>query len=95
LAQDSRQCGYRFEVEETMSAAARKMPTTDDVVSVKDKVSAEEWERVCRRMEAALREGRHGDAVVAGVEAVSPIIARHFPPRPGGRNELPDAPASV
>ena len=59
------------------------------------KVSAEEWERVCRRMEAALREGRHGDAVVAGVEAVSPIIARHFPPRPGGRNELPDAPARV
>jgi len=59
------------------------------------KVSAEEWERVCRRMESALREGRHADAVIDGVQSLSSIIARHFPPRPGGRNELPDAPARV
>ena len=59
------------------------------------KVSAEEWERVCRRMEGALRERRHADAVIDGVHAVSSIIARHFPPQAGGRNELPDAPASV
>ena len=59
------------------------------------KVGAEEWERVCRRMESALREGRHADAVIDGVHAVSSIIARHFPPQAGGRNELPDAPASV
>ena len=59
------------------------------------KVGAEEWERVCRRMESALREGRHADAVIDGVQSLSSIIARHFPPRPGGRNELPDAPARV
>ena len=59
------------------------------------KVSAEEWERVCRRMESALREARHADAVIDGVQSLSSIIARHFPPRPGGRNELPDAPARV
>jgi uncharacterized membrane protein len=59
------------------------------------KVAADEWERVCRRMEAALRESRHADAVVAGIEALSPIIARHFPPAPGGRNELADAPARL
>ena len=59
------------------------------------KVGAEEWERVCRRMESALREARHADAVIDGVQSLSSIIARHFPPRPGGRNELPDAPARV
>jgi uncharacterized membrane protein len=59
------------------------------------KVSAEEWERVCRRMESALREGRHADAVIDGVQSLSSIIARHFPPQPGGRNELPDAPARL
>jgi uncharacterized membrane protein len=59
------------------------------------KVSAEEWERVCRRMEAALREGRHADAVIGGIGALSPIVARHFPPAPGGRNELADAPARL
>jgi uncharacterized membrane protein len=59
------------------------------------KVSAEEWERVCRRMEALLRQGRHSEAVIDGVQALTPIIARNFPPDPGGRNELPDAPARV
>ena len=59
------------------------------------KVSAAEWEGVCRGMEAALREGRHAAAVVSGVEALSQIVARHFPPAPGGRNELPDKPARL
>jgi len=57
------------------------------------KVSAAEWEAVCRRMEAALREGRHAEALIAGIEALSPIVARHFPPLAAERNELPDAPA--
>jgi uncharacterized membrane protein len=59
------------------------------------KVSAEEWEGVCRRMEGALRDGRAAEAVIAGIQALSSIVARHFPPAPGGRNELPDAPARV
>ena len=59
------------------------------------KVGAEEWEGVCRRMEGALRQGRHVDAVIDGVQSLSSIVARHFPPQPGGRNELPDAPARV
>ena len=59
------------------------------------KVSAAEWEGVCRRMEAALREGRHAAAVVSGVEAISRIVARHFPPAAAGRNELPDRPARL
>ena len=59
------------------------------------KVSAAEWEGVCRSMEAALREGRHAAAVVSGVEAISQIVARHFPPAAAGRNELPDRPARL
>jgi uncharacterized membrane protein len=59
------------------------------------KVSAAEWEGVCLRMESALRAGRHAEAVVAGIEALSPIVARHFPPAPGAGNELPDTPARV
>jgi uncharacterized membrane protein len=59
------------------------------------KVAADEWERVCRRMEAALREGRHADAVIAGIEALSSIVARPFPPVAADRNELPDAPARL
>jgi uncharacterized membrane protein len=57
------------------------------------KVPPQEWERVCRDMEAAFGQGRHADAVVAGIEALTQIVARHFPPARGGRNELPDKPA--
>ena len=59
------------------------------------KVAAEEWEGVCRRMEGTLRDGRAADAVIAGIEALSSIAARHFPPAPRDRNELPDAPARL
>jgi uncharacterized membrane protein len=59
------------------------------------KVAPTEWEAVCRRMESALGEGRHADAVVAGVESLSQIIARHFPPAPGRRNALPDRPVRL
>jgi uncharacterized membrane protein len=59
------------------------------------KVAAQEWEQVCRRMESSLREGRHPDAVIAGIDALSQIVARHFPPSPGGRDELPDRPAAL
>jgi uncharacterized membrane protein len=59
------------------------------------KVTREEWERVCRAMEKALGAGRHSDAVIEGIESLSAIIARHFPPAPGGRNELLDAPARL
>jgi uncharacterized membrane protein len=58
-------------------------------------VGAEEWEGVCRRMEAELREGRHTDAVIAGIENLSRVVARHFPPAAGARNELPDKPVTV
>jgi uncharacterized membrane protein len=59
------------------------------------KVTSEEWEQVCRRMESALREGHYAEAVVAGIEAISRILAHHFPPSSRGRNELPDRPAAL
>ena len=59
------------------------------------KVSAQEWEAICREMEAGLKQGRHGAAVVSGIDAVSRLLARHFPRRAGDRNELPDRPVTL
>jgi TPM domain len=51
------------------------------------------WQAICTRMEAAFREGRFADGVVAGVGDVSTLLARHFPREGGaGPNELPDRP---
>lgn len=33
------------------------------------------------------------EAIVEGVKELSLLLARRYPPRPGGRNELPDKPA--
>jgi uncharacterized membrane protein len=59
------------------------------------KVSAGEWTVVCNAMEDRLRAGQFEAAVIEGVRAAGQLLARHFPPLPGGRDEdeLPNRPA--
>ncbi len=57
------------------------------------RVAAPEWEEICRRMEAAFRRGEFQQGVLAGIAEVSALLARHYPARPGDRNELADKPA--
>ncbi len=69
-----------------MSAAARKMPTTDDVVSVKDKVSAEEW-AVREDLAATYRlVAMHGwdDMIFTHISARVPGPEHHFLINPYG-----------
>ncbi len=56
------------------------------------RVSQGEWQSICRTMESAFREGRFADGAVAGVEAVSALLSRHFPRTGAANNELPDRP---
>jgi uncharacterized membrane protein len=56
------------------------------------KVDTKEWEKICRAMEAEFGKGNFEAGVLKGIEAVSRHLARHFPKRGAGANELPDAP---
>lgn len=56
------------------------------------RVPAQEWEAICRRMEAALARGDFTAGIIAGIEEVSRHLALHFPARAGDANELPDKP---
>jgi uncharacterized membrane protein len=56
------------------------------------KVPPQEWEAICRAMEAALARGDFARGIVTGVEEVSRLLALHFPARAGDANELPDKP---
>jgi uncharacterized membrane protein len=58
-------------------------------------VAAHEWEAICRAMEAALRRREFEPAVLGAIEAVTRLLARHFPPRAGDRNELANRPVAV
>ena len=54
------------------------------------RVAQGEWEKICHDMEQALGRGEYEKAVVQGIQEASQLLARHYPPRPGDRNELPN-----
>jgi len=56
------------------------------------KVEQAGWEAVCRRMEELFKEKRYLDGALEAIEAVTAILARHFPPGARNPNELPDKP---
>ncbi len=57
------------------------------------KVGVEEWNRICREMETAFRQGRFESGVIAGIRAVGSHLQRHFlAGREGSENELSDTP---
>jgi uncharacterized membrane protein len=56
------------------------------------KVGTEEWERICRKMEAAFRQADFEGGVVGGIQAVTRHLSEHFPQIGDDRNELPDKP---
>jgi len=51
-----------------------------------------EWQAICRTMEEQFRAGRFQEGAIAGVRAVSAMLARDFPPDGRHRNELADRP---
>src|SRR6188472_3845434 len=58
-------------------------------------VGAAGWEKICIEMETEFRAGQFERGVIKGIEAVSRLLATHFPPQAGGHNELPDAPVVI
>ena len=57
------------------------------------RVGSEQWEKICRAMEAEFRQGHFEVGVVAGIQSIGRHLQQHFPSeRQGGENELPDRP---
>jgi uncharacterized membrane protein len=56
------------------------------------KVGPQEWERICRKMEAAFRQADYEEGVIGGIQEVTRHLVEHFPPIGDDRNELPDNP---
>jgi uncharacterized membrane protein len=56
------------------------------------KVGPEEWERICRKMEAAFRQADFEGGGIDGIREVTRHLAVQFPPAGDDRNELADKP---
>ena len=56
------------------------------------KVDSNDWEKICRAMEADFKQANFKDGVVRGIQAIAQHLAEHFPTHGNGRNELPNKP---
>ncbi len=56
------------------------------------KVGSDEWEAICREMEAEFRRGRYESGAVRGVQRVTELLERHFPAPRSELDELPSSP---
>ena len=59
------------------------------------RVSPTDWEAICRMMERHFAGGRYEEGALAGVRAVSELLARHFPGSGAAGNELQDRPLVI
>jgi uncharacterized membrane protein len=59
---------------------------------INQRVSASEWELVCREVEAHFRAGRYAEGSRAAIAGVARLLAQHFPAERSTGNELPNQP---
>ena len=58
----------------------------------KDKISADQWQQVCDEMRQAFHRGEFEEGAIQGIEQISALISRYYPPDPNDINELPNRP---
>lgn len=56
------------------------------------RVGTAAWDAICGEMQSAFSAGRFEAGAILGIEAISDLLAAHFPPGEDNPNELPDAP---
>jgi uncharacterized membrane protein len=56
------------------------------------RVTDDEWQGLCREIEALFRENRYAQGSVAAVGGVARLLRAHFPSSSAGPNELPNQP---
>jgi uncharacterized membrane protein len=59
------------------------------------KVGTAAWETICGNMQREFAGGRFREGVLLGIEAVSDLLATHFPPLEDNENELPNKPIVI
>lgn len=57
---------------------------------IADAVPQGEWQAIIDRLTAAIGAGRLGEGMETALNAAATLLAPHFPPVAGDRNELPD-----
>lgn len=56
------------------------------------RVEQSEWDAICHEMKSAFSRDEFLQGSLGGIQRITGILARHFPPRGRNANELPDKP---
>lgn len=56
------------------------------------RVTAQQWQEVCDTMRPLFQEGDYRAGAIHGIELVTDLMSRHFPPDADDVNELPNKP---
>jgi hypothetical protein len=59
---------------------------------INQKVQPDEWERICKDMEACFKKGSFEQGVNTGISEITTHLAKHFPFNGNDTNELPNKP---
>jgi uncharacterized membrane protein len=62
---------------------------------ISHRVAQDEWDGICRRMEAEFRAGRFEAGALQAIGEVTRLLDRHFPPGERNPDELPDRPVII
>ena len=90
-----------WDTEENAGVLVYLLLADHDVELVADRgihrrVGTPTWEAVCRKMEAAFRDGKFDAGTEAGIAAINTLLVDHFPRDDGSNaNELPDRPVML
>ena len=86
-----------WDTEENVGVLIYLLLADRDVEIVADRgidrvVDQAAWQAICTRMEASFADGRYAQGVVEGIDAISGLLAQHFPRSGESANEIPDQP---
>ena len=59
---------------------------------IDQKVDFDEWERICKNMEACFKKGLFEQGVIKGISEITVHLVNHFPLTGNDRDELPNRP---
>ncbi|ACC71226.1 TPM domain-containing protein [Paraburkholderia phymatum] len=59
---------------------------------IHSRVSTQEWEAICSKMESEFRYGNYESGAVRGIEQVTALLRLHFPALPSPQEDLPSKP---
>lgn len=85
VSRASQRCGILIFVSLTERYARI---VADDGVAAK--IPQSEWQSIVDRLTTDLAAARIADGFAGAIASCGAVLARHFPPSPGQRNQLPD-----